>query len=410
MRRGFLAFFSVLALAVSASAQEAKPKLYLLAVGVSVYQNSALDLEFPAKDATDVAAAWQTQKGQLYRDIEVRRLTDQQATRDAILDGLEWLELSTGPGDVAILFFAGHGVNDSRTGEYLFLPHDADLKKRRTSLIPDRELRSLSSISGKVLLFLDTCHSGNVLEEGRTRGLVDVEPLVQELSEAGRGIVAFAAAGRQQKAQETSEWNNGAFTRALLEALQGAGDRNHDRIIRITEVESYLGERVRELTGGLQTPVSRKPGSVPDLPIAVLPGAEEVPPVPPDPVPGSERGKPDSPARQEVSGFLFELVECKANGHRVTCSFFITNQQDDREIFLSDSTRLFDEAGNESELNRVRIANTEQAKYLRKKLVSGLRTPAVLTFIGFPTGASRISLLDVQVGEDHAKFRNVPLH
>ena len=58
--------------------------------------------------------------------MEVKILTDAQATKDAILDALEWLERQTTARDVAILYFAGHGIDDPRNGDYLFLPYEAD--------------------------------------------------------------------------------------------------------------------------------------------------------------------------------------------------------------------------------------------------------------------------------------------
>src|SRR5262249_48088787 len=149
-----------------------KPKLYILAVGVGSYANPAFKLDLPAKDARDVAAAWKVQKGRLYREVEARLLTDREAKRDAILRGLQWLEDHTTQKDVAVLFFAGHGLNDPRSGEYLYLPYEADLHDRLTTLLPNRELKAaLAAIPGKVLVFLDTCHAGNLLGKEKSRAL-----------------------------------------------------------------------------------------------------------------------------------------------------------------------------------------------------------------------------------------------
>lgn len=57
-----------------------------------------------------VAAMW-LQEGGLYRQVDVRLLTDQQAIKDNIRDGLEWVQRQTTGRDVAMVFFAGHGVN-----------------------------------------------------------------------------------------------------------------------------------------------------------------------------------------------------------------------------------------------------------------------------------------------------------
>src|SRR5262249_45486837 len=72
-----------------------KPKLYILAVGVSRYQDSRLSLGFAAKDASDVTTVLQHQKGRLYRDVEAKLVTDATATKSEVLDALEWLERQT---------------------------------------------------------------------------------------------------------------------------------------------------------------------------------------------------------------------------------------------------------------------------------------------------------------------------
>jgi hypothetical protein len=86
-----------------------KPKLYVLAVGVSDYADSKLRLKCAAKDARDLAAALKRQEGGMYREVATRVLTDARATKDGILDGLEWLQKETTSHDVAVLFLAGHG-------------------------------------------------------------------------------------------------------------------------------------------------------------------------------------------------------------------------------------------------------------------------------------------------------------
>ena len=101
---------------------EIKPKLYVLAVGVSAYQDEALRLDLAAKDALDFGAAWNAQKGGLYSGVELRVLTDAQATKGDILDGLEWLQRQVTAKDVAVLFFAGHGQavrpGEQRVGQW----------------------------------------------------------------------------------------------------------------------------------------------------------------------------------------------------------------------------------------------------------------------------------------------------
>jgi hypothetical protein len=68
-----------------------KPKLYVLAIGVSQYEDKNLILQFAAKDARDFAESLLKEKGGLYRDVVVKVLTDGKATRDEIIDGFDWI-------------------------------------------------------------------------------------------------------------------------------------------------------------------------------------------------------------------------------------------------------------------------------------------------------------------------------
>jgi len=245
-----------------------KPKLYVLAVGVSKYQDSNLTLNYAAKDANDFAGAMEKQKGGLYREVSVKVLTDEKANKNEILDGLEWIQKETTAKDVAAIFFAGHGVNDS-TGVYYFLPTDTDLEKlKRTGVVFTHIRNTVSAIAGKVLTFIDTCHSGNVM--GTRRGMgPDVNAVINELTSAENGAVVFAASTGNQYSIEKAEWRNGAFTKALVEGIGGKAAQPGSSRITTNMLDLYLSERVKELTGGKQTPTTTKPHTVPDFPIAV---------------------------------------------------------------------------------------------------------------------------------------------
>jgi uncharacterized caspase-like protein len=225
-------------------------------------------LGFAAKDARDLGAALKTQEGGLYRGVEIRLLVDEGATKDNILDGLDWLEREVTARDVGVLFLAGHGVNDSRS-RYFFLPSEAEAGHlRRTGLLFTDIRVTLSSLVGKALFFVDTCHAGNVIG-GKTRGGVDIDAVAAELASAENGTVVFASSTGRQLSLERSEWGNGAFTEALLEGLAGRADYTGDDKITINELDLWLAERVKELTDGQQSPTTAKPVTVPDFPVAV---------------------------------------------------------------------------------------------------------------------------------------------
>ncbi len=252
----------------SVSQDAFKPKLYVLAIGVSKYQKSELNLALAAKDAQDTVDALLKQKGQLYRDVEVQILKDTDANKDNILDGLDWIRTQTTARDVAMIFLAGHGINDN-SGSYYFLPSNADPERLlRTGLAFSDIQNVVRSIAGKALFFIDSCHSGNVMGQGRRAVAVDVDAMVNDLASAENGAVVFTASTGRQFSLESPEWGNGAFTKALVEGLGGKADVNDDGAISVKELDLYIAERVKKLTGGKQSPTTVLPVNVPDFPVA----------------------------------------------------------------------------------------------------------------------------------------------
>jgi WD40 repeat protein len=248
-----------------------KPKLYVLAVGVSKYANPTFNLDLPAKDARDFAAVLMKQKGRLYGDVQVRLLTDAEATKDNVLDGLEWLQHEVTAHDVSMVFLAGHGMNDNN-GRYYFLPHNADPDKLMRTGVPQSDIRdTLSALTGKAVFFVDTCHSGNALGTAKSRGVEgETDALVNDLAAAENGVVVFTASTGRQYSLEDPAWGNGAFTKAVVEGLDGKADLHKSGRITLKGLDYYIDERVKELTRGRQSPVSITPSGVADFPIAAV--------------------------------------------------------------------------------------------------------------------------------------------
>ena len=139
-----------------------KPNLYVLSVGVSDYENADIALDFCDDDASAVARIFENQEGTLFKNVEVRLLVNSDASRGAVLDGLEWLEESATQKDFVVLFLAAHGANDRR-GKYYMLPTGGDFEKlRSTGVAWDDFADVLGNLPSRTLMFLDTCHSGQL--------------------------------------------------------------------------------------------------------------------------------------------------------------------------------------------------------------------------------------------------------
>ncbi|MDR1672450.1 MAG: caspase family protein [Bacteroidales bacterium] len=246
-----------------------KPKLYILAVGISRYNEKSLALRFAAKDADDFTRIMSKQKGFLYGDVSVKLLTDGNGSKKNILEGLEWIQRETTSKDVAMIFFAGHGVTDN-TGTFFYMPAEADMNRLRSTCINYVEIKqTTAAIAGKVILFMDACHSGNVMGATR-RASIDLKGVVNELASAENGVIVFTSSTGKQYSLENQSWNNGAFTKALVEGIDGKADLFRRRNISVKTLDAYITQRVKTLTNGQQSPTTIVPSSIPDFPIAIV--------------------------------------------------------------------------------------------------------------------------------------------
>jgi uncharacterized caspase-like protein len=167
-----------------------------------------------------------------------------------------------------MIFISGHGVVTSDQ-VYRFLPYDYDPAKIERTTVRNVEFQDfLSKIGGKVLVFLDTCHSGDVLHGGKAPRSVD--KFANELADAATGAVVFASSTGNQLSWEDPKWGNGAFTKALVEGLAGKADTRKAGVVRVSALEDYVYDRVKELTEGKQKPMVAKPKMVENFPIVVV--------------------------------------------------------------------------------------------------------------------------------------------
>jgi hypothetical protein len=232
--------------------------LYVLAVGVSRYQNPKYNLKYATPDANAFADLWLGQQGALYQKVEVTRLTDDQATSANIRAALlKLLEVSTARDSVAI-FLSGHGIQAGDTG-YYFAAYDVDatsLARVSQTGLPWTALQTtLSALKARrVIMFLDACHSGNALGGQQTSNERMAELLAKQA-----GVMVFASSRGSEYSYELDDLKHGAFTAALIEGIgQGKADFNiggqRTGAITAEELLAYLRARVPQMTQNMQTP------------------------------------------------------------------------------------------------------------------------------------------------------------
>jgi WD40 repeat protein len=272
---------------------EVKPDLYLIAIGISKYVDTTYNLTFADKDASDIAQFMKNQQTRFGRVKEFRVLNGD-ATKERILAIKDSL-MQSHVDDEVFMFYAGHGLVDDSLDYYLATT-DIDFEHPARKGLPYDALEGiLDGIPAREkVLLIDACHSGEIDKEEtnlvtpqdrdrsklprgvkrhsfpRTAGSVTPHhlglkgsiELVQELFSdlrRGSGAVVISAASGDDYAYEDEEWNNGAFTYALLEGIRTKkADTNQDGEFTVSELRDYVIDKVQSLTDGEQKPTSRR--------------------------------------------------------------------------------------------------------------------------------------------------------
>ena len=241
-----------------------KPDLFLLSIGISKYKHPEYSLDYAQKDAEEFASVLNRQSGKLYGKIHKKVITNQDATRENILGGLDWILKESTQKDLSVIFIAGHGLNDER-GNYYFLPYEGDPNKLRTTGVKWFDFQDvLSNLPSKVIFLVDTCHSGRVT--GKRRGVLDMTDALRELVNSQRGVIVMTASTGKESSLENPQWGHGAFTKALIEGLEGKADYDKDNAVDIKEIDLYITKRVKTLTRGSQHPTTEIPKTMPNFP------------------------------------------------------------------------------------------------------------------------------------------------
>ena len=75
-------------------------------------------------------------------------------------------------------------------------------------------------------------------------------------------------ASKEQESAEETELGHGYFTQSLIEGLAGKAASQRDGLVYLTGLQSYVEERVRELSGDEQFPTLGKPTLIRSFPLA----------------------------------------------------------------------------------------------------------------------------------------------
>lgn len=223
-------------------------RLFVLAVGVNEYYDSRLRLNYSVEDARSISQAFSKAGSELYEDVFVTTLYDEDVTVSNLERAFSDLSKVVRAEDVFVFFVAGHGKTVE--GRYYFIPADfryTDERSIQTRGIGQDKFQAwLSGIQARKSLFMtDSCESGTLTEDSSpTRGMELVAAMERMTRAIGRTVLSASAS--DAPALEGYK-GHGVFSYVLLDAL-GQADVNKDALIDITELAGYVDRQVPEVS------------------------------------------------------------------------------------------------------------------------------------------------------------------
>ena len=233
---------SAICMILTAGAASAEKRVAFV-VGNGTYKNVA-PLPNPSVDAKAMAAA--------LRNVGFEVVEGSNLTRDKMTERLLDFGKKAQGADVALFFYAGHGIAISGTN-YL-LPIDADIKsemdvKLGAAINIDLTLEQTMGDAKVKLVFLDACRdnpfAAKIKSNSATRS-VNVQTGLAEMKSGEGTLIAFAT-GPGQTALDGQEGSNSPFTRALLANLTQPG-------VEIQQAMTKVRAQVNEETNKGQLP------------------------------------------------------------------------------------------------------------------------------------------------------------
>jgi tetratricopeptide (TPR) repeat protein len=259
---------------------------WALVIGISRFQygdkeiggRQISNLRGPENDARAIRDFLLTPEGGEFPPSHIRIERNEEATRSAVIEGLEWLRSVAKPDDYFVIFFASHGDVEESAGREVpyFIVHDTDPRDfANTAVKMDVFFETIKNMRARRgLALVDTCHSAGIVSgvrggSNRASALLD-----QELEKLSGGIGVLVSCKQNQKSFEDVE--NGVFTWAVIEGLRSYADRDNDGIVRLFELADYVRARVPQRQSARQLPPQNpdyfKPAGAgaDDLPLSIV--------------------------------------------------------------------------------------------------------------------------------------------
>lgn len=216
-------------------------------------------LSFPSADGTEFVKYFSTEAFKPEKEggpvIRPWRALDDTADLNDIRDRLDKIGHESNPQDIVLLFFSGHGTVLPGQQMYFFIPNTVKANDRdairlgalNSAMLADA-IRNMKA--RRILVVLDSCQSGGVLDSLRRVADSKVQILRRQISKQDSAlpkpsVAIIAAATPFQLAAEQAKVGHGFLTKAFLDALRTDSSD-------VTELSKNLGGHMDALTRNIR--------------------------------------------------------------------------------------------------------------------------------------------------------------
>jgi hypothetical protein len=251
------------------------PGRWAVVIGVGNYESTEIPrLRYAVPDAEAMYQILIGPAGLKKEPVQV--LTDKTEKRPTLQNIKKalgtFLARSAKKDGTVFIFCAGHGapevdprgIESDGLAKYL-MPMDADPDDLFSTVLPMDDIHTICGRieSERVVVFLDTCHSGaaggRTFASQKTRAW-DVNELFLERLTRAKGRAIITASRPTEVSIELPELGHGLFTYDLVQGLKGAADLNRDGIVSLQELYEYgeqQGTSKSRVVGSNQHPVMK---------------------------------------------------------------------------------------------------------------------------------------------------------
>lgn len=215
-------------------------RLFCVAIGTGSY----------GKSARDFSRVVQKKQGMPYPEIQMKLLTDKEATKTDIVEAIEWLQQETRPNDICIIYYGGNGFRDSRD-RFHFITYGGSASKLYNCISAADFKEMADRINCKTLVFADVVCSVDDINHVST-----TSHFASQLKRKKNGMLIYASSIDEKK---TGFLKSGTLlTKTLISAFNDGARQQADKALTTKALGMFLLKEIQR-SGSNEEPVFLNP-------------------------------------------------------------------------------------------------------------------------------------------------------